>query len=102
MADEAPKRRLRMSLDLGSDDLPAMACELRSIAHDLEYEGREERDTTSGGYSCGYHLTVSVTDPEMTGERFREELEAWRVASVASDNTAPILTASNPESSGHV
>lgn len=76
-ASSPPKRRLRLALDLGADDLSTLGAALRSIAHDLEYEDREERETTSGGYSDGYHLELTC-DPAMTGDLFREELEAWR------------------------
>ena len=79
-----PERRLRLKLDLGADDLDELCGALRSIANELEIEDRETvTDRTSGGYGSGYHLTLSC-DETMTGERFREELEAWRVARVAA------------------
>lgn len=75
-----PKRRLRLVLDLGADDLEGVYRALRCIADDLSIEGLERRIVESGGYSSGYHLDLSVTDETMTGDRFREELSAWSKA----------------------
>lgn len=66
-----PQRRLRLNLDLGADDLRHLAEALRTIAIDLELTNREERTVTSGGWSSGYHLELVLTDPEMTGDKYR-------------------------------
>lgn len=83
MLADPPKRRLAIRLDLGADDLATAANTLRSIAIDLDCADSEEVDRVSGGWSTGYHLTVTITDPEMTGDRFRELLEVWRQERVA-------------------
>jgi hypothetical protein len=100
MSDEEvpPRRRLRLQLDLGADDIDSLAGELRSIAHDLEYDGREERDTVSGGYGAGYSLKVTVTDLEQTGDRFREELEEWRQRRVAERRAESVSSVSGVSS----
>ena len=72
MSDARVQRRLRLTLDLGADDLGSLGDALRDIATDLEIEDRETRTTTSGGWSSGYHLELVVTDPEMTGDKYRQ------------------------------
>lgn len=72
-----PKRRLHLTLDLGADDLREAASTLWNIAEEMERDGREERRVTSGGWGSGYSLTMRVTDPEMDGDRFRDELKEW-------------------------
>lgn len=73
----APQRRLHLALNLDADDLDAVYHALRSIADDLDHDGRETREWTSGGSDSGFHLTLAVTDPEMTAERYYEQLKAW-------------------------
>ena len=80
MPDETiPHRRLRLHLDLQADSLDDLWHELRQIADDLDREGREVRDVASGGYSSGYHLTLTC-DQYQTGDQYREQLEAWSAA----------------------
>lgn len=74
---EVPKRRLRLTLDLGADDLDELGSALHTLANDLEADGVEERDVTSGGYGSGYHLLLTVTDPAMDAERFQRDLKDW-------------------------
>ena len=76
--DRLPRRRLRLTLDLGADSLDALCDELRAIANDLQIDGREERSRTSGAYHTGHHLDLVVTDPDMNHERYAAELAAWR------------------------
>ena len=71
----APERRLRLVLDLGADDPAELVGALRGIAFDLELDDRP-RKITSGGYACGYSLTL-VEDPEMDGDRYRAALDEW-------------------------
>lgn len=68
-------RRLQLALYLNADSLDELCSALQNIATDLMVEGKEERHITSGGYSSGYQLNLTVPDPEMTGEKYREWLE---------------------------
>lgn len=74
-----PRRRLRLTLGLGADDLDEAARALEAIALDLVTDGRETREVTSGGGGSGHYLRLEW-DPDMTGDRYRAELEAWRRA----------------------
>jgi hypothetical protein len=76
---DGPRRRLRLVLDLGADDLDSLAHALHLLANDLEHDGREERMVTSGGYDSGYHLTLAC-DPDQTGDVYRTQLAAWHSA----------------------
>lgn len=91
--DNIPRRRLRLVLDLGADDLDRLCDELRRIANELELEGREEvPGRTSGGYSAAHHFTLTC-DAEQTAERFREQLNAWtaeRRAARAAHSPSPV------------
>lgn len=75
--EQPPERRLRLDLTLHADDLHEVATSLLNIARDLEIEGREERERTSGGYRSGHTLELTVTDPDMDGDRYRAELSEW-------------------------
>lgn len=77
MADEEPPhRRLRLNLDLEADDLHELAHALMAIGNDLELEGAEMREVTSGGYASGHHLVLACDD-SMDHDRFASELAAW-------------------------
>lgn len=73
-----PRRRLRLVLELDADDLDEVVAALGNIACSL-VGGGEERQVTSGGWASGYHLTLT-SDPEQTGDRYREQLSAWSAA----------------------
>lgn len=72
-----PHRRLMLRLRMEADTLDALYDGLTALAHDLLLDGREDRETTSGGVSSGYHLQLSV-NPEMDHDRYVEVLTAWR------------------------
>lgn len=76
MADELPQRRLRLQLDLQADDLHEMAGALQSLAVDLEVDGREQREVTTGSYAWGGHLTLDV-DEDQDHDRYYAQLRAW-------------------------
>lgn len=77
MASEPPPhRRLRLVLDLEADDLAELSAALTRIGNDLEYEGREQREVTSGGYGSGWHLTLT-RDEFMDHDRFATEIAEW-------------------------
>ena len=80
---DIPRRRLRLQLDLGADTLNDLYHALVSIADDLDHNGVEERDQTTGGYTSGHHLTLTC-DPDQTGDQYREQLEAWSLARKAT------------------
>ena len=81
-----PHRRLRLQVDLEADDLDTLTGALREIALDLHIEDREQRVRVSGGYSAGYDLTLTC-DQEQTGDRFRQQLEAWTEERRAREET---------------
>lgn len=68
-----PTRRLRYTLAGHCDDLAGLQDVLRCIETDLE-DGQETCDISS---SQGFHLTVEITDPEQTPQRYNEQLRAW-------------------------
>lgn len=76
LRERVPKRRLHLTLDLGADDLTELTSALHLLANDLEYEGVEERTTTSGGSGSGYHLTLTC-DRLMTATKYRHDLAVW-------------------------
>lgn len=79
---DGPHRRLRLELELEADDLEALVDRLRIVATDLEMRRRERLlDITSAGfrgvgYTAGHHYTLTC-DPDMTGDRYRDQLAAW-------------------------
>lgn len=81
MSDERPpENRIHLTLDLHADDIRHAIRALEGIAYDLavwDSKGREDGEVTSGGYHSSHHLSVKVTDPEQTGDRYREQLQAW-------------------------
>lgn len=86
-------RRYHVQLDLGADTPEEIERVLRQLETDL-YIDRERllsgsgcvMDIASGGYESGYTLRIDL-DPEMTGDIYRERLEAWRAAQVRERTT---------------
>lgn len=76
MPEVLPKRRLQMRLDIQADSISELSDALRNIGIDLEIEGREEREVTSGGWGSGYHYSLTC-DPDMDGDIYRAELQQW-------------------------
>lgn len=74
----APHRRLRLELYLQADDLTELAAALIRLANELEVDGVEQVEVTSGGYASGHHFTLTC-DPAQTGDRYREQLSRWSV-----------------------
>lgn len=87
MADRQapPHRRLRLVLDLEADDLDELRRALHVIGNDLDYEGIEQRETTSGGL----RLWLPPHDPPPLSA---EEVEMWAndpfMPGVAEDSPA--------------
>lgn len=79
-----PERRLHLTLDLHADDMQGIYEALQRIADDVDNEGREERDWTSGGRDSGFHLTLTVTDPDLTPAVYYERLKDWMRAKSAA------------------
>lgn len=74
----APKRALRLTLEIGADTREDMASALRHMAHRIEREQLGGHGTW-GGYSDGGNWEL-LTDPTMTHERFFEELTEYLAA----------------------
>jgi hypothetical protein len=73
MPFDGPHRRLRIKVDLEADDIQELTRALDGISLDIERDGREERDVTSGGWGAGYHYSLTC-NPDMTGDLYRDLL----------------------------
>jgi hypothetical protein len=74
-------RRLRMKLTMRADSL-GDACEaLRRIADELQDEGPEDVHQVTGRLHTGHGISLEVTDPAMTGSRYRAALKLWKTKS---------------------
>ncbi len=76
---EKPHRKYELHLTLGADDAETLRDALRSLAFDLE--GFETvsawpYQSVSGAPDCGYSTDIEC-DPDMTPERYQEELEQY-------------------------
>jgi len=77
--DPGPKRRHRLVIDIGADDLEELACALGEIHFRVceAVEGRELTMVTSGGVTTGWHLEHTF-DEDMTHDKYFEAVDAWR------------------------
>lgn len=75
------QRHLKLELSIGADDRDALARQLRDMAERIECEPgflSANGPGASGGSDHGYSYRLTI-DPDMDGERYRRELEQWRV-----------------------
>lgn len=72
-----PERRMQLTLDMYADDRDSLATALRRLADKVEIDQIGPGEGASGGWSDGYSYRITE-DPDMTGDRFRAELEEWR------------------------
>ncbi len=70
-----PHRRIEMRVTISADTFKDAVQEIGRLADHVAEHG-EECSLCSGGYSCGSTVTITV-DPEMTHERYAEELKTW-------------------------
>lgn len=71
----SPERAVIVTITIGGDSDADVIGAIRGIAHD--YWDREMVGScVSGSPSCGYTITVR-RNPEMTHERYFEEVDAW-------------------------
>ncbi len=94
-----PKRRLRLLLELGADDLDELRSALGQIAHDLTSGEMNPpgfvAQSTCGGVGHGWHY--ELTDDELTTpEQFQARLAAWREARRAASPAAPETEGGQP------
>ncbi len=77
MADATapPRRPVEVTLVVGADDDERVGDALRNFL-DYWLGGKPSSWGTSGGRSFGWHYQA-IRDPDMTVERYREELDAW-------------------------
>ena len=76
MADTKPPRRAyRLTLELEADDERALESALFNLSNQVA-AGEISNHCVSGGYSSGFTWKLEH-DPEMTGDRYREELGAY-------------------------
>lgn len=71
---DPPKRRYRLHLELDAHDVEGALRELQVIVNDAEIDGLPTECVSSAGYV----LRWEERNPDMTAERYAEELEAWR------------------------
>jgi hypothetical protein len=70
---------------MDADDLQELCSALSTLANDLLYEGQEQREQTSGGWSSGHHLVLTLTDETMDGDTYRRLLREWSAARRGAD-----------------
>lgn len=70
---EAPVKRLRLELTMDAHNLNDLRRQMRILADELDYEGREEREVVS---SSGYFLTLKVRS-DLTEEQWTDQIIAW-------------------------
>lgn len=76
-----PRRRMQLALDLHGDDQAALARALRDLA-DRADRGEilhSEGSGASGGWDSGYSYRLTV-DPDMDGDKYRDQLQRWKAA----------------------
>lgn len=72
---KAPRRKYELRVGISGDTWDDVIHELRRVADHIEEHG-ETCNLSSGGPTCGAWVTNAV-DPEMTHERYFEELKVW-------------------------
>ena len=75
-----PKRRLHLELDLAADSIAEIGRVLANLETDIavmDINGDETFEGISAGWGSSHTLRITLTDPDMTGDRYREELQAW-------------------------
>lgn len=75
---ETPKRRFTVTIEAGGDTWQDIAMTLRDLLPHIEEHG-PKCDSVGGGVSSGHWVHV-VERPEMTPERYHEELDAFLAA----------------------
>lgn len=71
----APKRRWVLTLDCHADELDDLVDVLDDARRKISTG--EVTSSVGGGTTRGYHWQLTE-DPDMTGDRYREALTAWR------------------------
>lgn len=77
-----PRRRFQVNITLGADTIADAFAALEEIARALEDadpwgEAEHWRSNICGGPSAGYRVGIDH-DPQMTPERYKDALKAWR------------------------
>ncbi len=75
MTPAAPKRRFFLTLQWGADSRDSLAHALRHVAFEIASESSSGH-VTSGAPSDGGHYDLHE-NPDMTHERYIEEINAW-------------------------
>lgn len=78
-----PRRTFELDVHVDGDTWDDVLRELRHLVRHIEDHGPECK-SVGGGYSTG-HIVSIRHDPEMTGDRFRENLEKYLEAAQDDD-----------------
>lgn len=82
-------RKYELALTLNADSLDEIERVFSQIVldciveHDSLSGSGKIVDTHSGGWSSGYSLQITH-DPDMTGDRYRDELKEWNSEQIAA------------------
>lgn len=78
--EDVPRRRYRLVLDLEADTIDALSSALTSIDFEMSHpDGPVTMESTSGGYSSGWHYELTDIGPERTNAEYIKLLTRWRV-----------------------
>jgi hypothetical protein len=95
MADSKtkPRRRVQISLEIGADSWDHLAASIHCIADDIDRQGKLPPWSVSGGYSSGWHYTVSE-DESITHESWAKANDAY-VKEIRPDK--PVTPSTEPQ-----
>jgi hypothetical protein len=75
MMNDAPKRAVQFRVEIGADNLDALAATLGHLSAQT-YRGKLSSHSVSGGYDTGYEHWLTVSD-EPTHEEYVKQLNAY-------------------------
>jgi len=82
-----PCRKYELRVGISGDTWDDVIHELRRVADHIEGHG-ETCNLSSGGSTCGAWV-MNMIDPDMTHERYVEELKAWCAAKREQEKAKP-------------
>lgn len=89
-----PRRAFVLEIEIGGDTWDDVMRNFHELAEHIPEHG-PECSSVSGSPSCGHHVIVTHS-PEMTHERYIQDLEAW-IAWREQQKTAEATNQSAPE-----
>lgn len=70
-----PRRKYILKIEIGGDTWNDCVHDVAEILRELD-QRKDGYDSVMGGYSCGHIVTTEI-NPDMTPEKYQQELEAW-------------------------